>query len=46
MDIPNYSDIERIVNLYGTYYNNVLIYASIDMRDRIQTWIENGKYVF
>lgn len=45
MDIPDYSNIERITNLYGTYYKsgNAKIYASINMRDQIQTWIENGK---
>ena len=45
MDVPDYSNIERITNLYGTYYNvgGAIIYSSINMRDQIQTWIENGK---
>lgn len=45
MDIPDYSNIERITNLYGTYYKagGAIIYANINMRDQIQTWIENGK---
>ena len=47
MDIPNYSDIERITNIYGTYFHinssGLKIYSSINMRDQIQTWIEKGK---
>ena len=45
MDVPDYSNIERITNLYGTYYKvgGAIIYSSINMRDQIQTWIENGK---
>ena len=47
MNIPNYSDIERITNIYGTYFHKsssgVAIYSNINMKDQIQTWIENGK---
>ena len=47
VDIPNYSDIERITNIYGTYFHKsssgVAIYSNINMKDQIQTWIENGK---
>ena len=47
MDVPNYSNIERITNIYGTYFNpnsnGAIIYSSINMRDQIQTWVENGK---
>lgn len=47
MDIPNYSDIERITNFYGTYFHTnsrgTAIYSNINMKDQIQTWIEKGK---
>ena len=47
MNIPNYSDIERITNIYGTYFHKsssgVAIYSNINMKEQIQTWIENGK---
>ena len=47
MNIPNYSDIERITNIYGTYSHTNstgnLIYANINLTDQIITWVENGK---
>ena len=47
VDIPNYSDIERITNIYGTYSHTNstgnLIYANINLTDQIITWVENGK---
>ena len=47
VDIPNYSDIEIITNIYGTYSHTNstgnLIYANINLTDQIITWVENGK---